>query len=224
MSIDNTSNHRLRGHGRLSSGRSSNVDRGIEYPAAPRMVTIPLPPVHDTPTITTVRRDSAQGLPNDSLIPEGRILSVDLEHREIPRAVVSPVISDMPGYTGHMWGAANEYVDSARNGRSVHFVDSITAATTPPQMRLRIITPWGETLIVDRRAGNTHVAIGDVQRAVIGWMRGIEQMAMIQGQSARLTQRMVVWARDGTRMEVDIWMWRGLIQVGGRIDLWAIQL
>ncbi|KAF9448827.1 hypothetical protein P691DRAFT_791990 [Macrolepiota fuliginosa MF-IS2] len=228
MSIGNTNNHRLRGRGRSTGGgptiheRSSNVYHRIEYPPAPRMLTIPLPPVHDTPAAAALRSGSIQAFQNNPLIrEEGRVLSVDLEHRDIPYAVVSPVVSDMPGYAGHMWGAANEYVGGARSGRRVHFVDSMAAATNPPQIRLRIMTPWRETLIVDPRAGNTYVAVGDVQRAVIGWMRHIEQN---QGQGAGFTQRSVVQARDGTRMEVDIWMWRGLLQVRGRIDLWVIQL
>ncbi|KAF9448820.1 hypothetical protein P691DRAFT_759598 [Macrolepiota fuliginosa MF-IS2] len=229
MQINNTNNYRVKGRGRSTGGRyttheqsADNAYHRIEYPPAPRVLTIPLPPIHNTPTVTAVRSGSAQTLPDGLLIREEEwVLSIDLEHRLSPRAVVSPIISNMPGYTGHMWGAANEYVDGARSGGMVHFVDSMAAATNPPQMRLRIMTPSGETLIVDPRAGSTHVTVGDVHRAVIGGMRRIGRN---QSQGAGFTQRRVLFLRDGTRMEVDIWMWRGLIQVGGMINLWAIQL
>ncbi|KAF9448817.1 hypothetical protein P691DRAFT_791980 [Macrolepiota fuliginosa MF-IS2] len=155
--------------------------------------------VHDTPTITTVRSNSVQEPPHDLLIREGCwVFNIDLEYRVFPRPVVSPVASDMPEYDGRIWGAASEYVNGARSGRRVHFVDSVATA-------LRIITPWGEVLIVDPRAGNTHVTVGDVQRAVIGWMHRIEQS---QVQGARFTQRSMAWTRE---MEQE---WRSIFGCG----------
>ncbi|KAF9443215.1 hypothetical protein P691DRAFT_788325 [Macrolepiota fuliginosa MF-IS2] len=152
------------------------------------------------------------------------VINTELEYRDIPRAVVSPVISDMPGYTGHMWGAAREDLGGVGEGRMVHFVDSMAAATNPPQASLWIMTPQEETLLVGPRVGNAHVSVGDVQRAVIAWMRRIEYQARTEGRIFGLTQRKLVQIRDRTVMEVVVWMWRGLLQVGGRLDLWAIQL
>lgn len=188
-------------------------------------MTVPLPSVPDAATVTAVRAGNNQTLSSNLLIrQEPRVLNINLENREIPRPVVSPVISDMPGYPGHMWGAVNGDVDNAGDGRIVHFADSMAAATNPPQMRLVIITTWGEALVVEPRIGSQHVSVGDVQRTIIAWMRTIEQAAQTRGQRTRLTRRIVVRARDGTVMEVEVWMWRGLVRVGGSIGIWAIQL
>lgn len=114
--------------------------------------------------------------------------------------------------------------DSDSSGRTVHFIDSTVPATSPPLVRLRLATPHGGRLIMNPTMGNQFVSAGDVKRMIIAWMCGIEQVIHGLEEGPGLAQRRAVRTRNGATMDVDVWVWRGLLKVMGSVDLWEIVL
>lgn len=146
-------------------------------------------------------------------------LNASLRYHESLRAVVKPLLSDMPPYPGHCWGARDE--DGICEGAlNIHFAYSTIPATYPPKTRMRLARPFGGKLIVTPTVGNQFVSVGDVQKAVIAWMRW--EQPHVQDEGFRLTGREIARARDDTTVSVEVWVWRGLTSVGG--DLWEIHL
>jgi hypothetical protein len=150
-----------------------------------------------------------------------QLLAVELRHQEFIRPVVKPVLSDMPPYIGHGWGAYNEHM-SVMGGLNIHFANSTVPATIPPQVRMRLARPFGGILVVTPMIGNQFVSVGDVQRTVIAWMRW--EQPHVQDEGLQLTGRTTAWARDGTTRVVDVWVWRGLTKGSEETGVWTINL
>lgn len=231
MAMPQYNNNARRHHSRgtfiqPASHNSQQTIQNIVYPPAPMIQTIPLPPVDSSGTATAAAVSPSRPRPLGAHSARERrwILNSVLKCHEFLHPVVEPIVSDMPSYVGHMWGARDHYINGSIRGKTVHFADSAVSATNPPLARLRLAAPNGDRLIVNPTIGNDFVSVGDVQRTVIAWMRRVEQMTYRQ-EGPGLTRRKTVRASDGmASMDVDVWVWRGLVKVEGRIDLWAINL
>lgn len=209
-------------------GDQQTIQR-IIYPPTPMIPTIPLPieDEYSSRTTTSATRNSGR----QPLIarpareqPWSVNVNAVLAYQRSLRPVVEPIVSDMPAYPGHMWGARDPYVDDrTTRGQTVHFASSSAPATNPPLVQLRLATPHNRRLVVHSTVGNSFVSVSDVQRTVIAWMRRVEEMTYGQ-EGPGLTRKKRVRARDGTTMEVNVWVWSGLVKMEGGIDLWAIVL
>jgi hypothetical protein len=139
----------------------------------------------------------------------------------IRRPVVEPVLSDMPAYDGHRWGARDEHTSIIR-WLSVHFPQSTKPATVPPVKKMRLAWPFGGTLLVRPTIGSRFVSVVDIQKAVIVLMRA--ERPYIQDENTRFTQRTIARGRDGTAISVEVWAWKGLTRARDELDLWEIHL
>ncbi|KAJ3561503.1 hypothetical protein NP233_g10148 [Leucocoprinus birnbaumii] len=200
-----------------------NIQEILACPMAPRIFPISLP----TTSIRSFAESSGIGQPNPRVeVPRGlhqrfKRIHVDLFYTAEPRPVTQPVISDLPPFEGHMWGAVDDYTESANEKQIIHFVDSTASATQPPSRSITITTERGETIPIFPRSGSEFVTVGDVQRVVVAWMRIVEKGAWLQGQRAGLSETMIVNSHLGCPIEVDVWMWRGLVNEGEGV--WSIR-
>jgi hypothetical protein len=148
-------------------------------------------------------------------------LNAELKFDESIRPVVKPVLSDMPPYPGHRWGAQDQDV-SCLGQLNVHFPCSMTPATNPPLTRMRLSRPFGGKLVVIPTVGHQFVSIGDVQKAVVAWMRW--EQPHVRDDGVQLTRRERIRAHDGTTASDEVWVWRGLKKSMCESDEWGINL
>lgn len=223
MSLYNT-NHDESHHVRLQAishnGQQTvqRTDYPLNYPPAPMMLPVRLPATTTSAVVNST--------PSSSTHPAGEqpwtVVPV-LRYQETLRAVAEPIITDTAN-PGHITDTADPGHMSGIRGETIQFVSSTAPATNPPLVRLRLATPYGGRLIVNPAIDNPFVSVGDVQRTVISWMDRVQRMSDGEEDGPGLTRRKMVRARDGTAMEVSVWVWRGLVKVEGVIDLWTIEL
>jgi hypothetical protein len=148
-------------------------------------------------------------------------LNAALRFHNCIQPVVKPVLSDMLPYPGHRWGAKDP--DSSCGGElNIHFPCSMTPATDPPLTRMRLSRPFGGKLVVIPAVGNQFVSVGDVQKAVVAWMRW--EQPHVRDDGLKFTRRENVRAQNGLTMSVEVWIWRGLTKSIGEADVWEINL
>ncbi|KAJ3568162.1 hypothetical protein NP233_g5892 [Leucocoprinus birnbaumii] len=198
------------------------VQEMLGCPTAPRMLPISLPTASTRSFAgsSDIEQPNPRAEVSRGLHQRFKRIHVDLFYTAEPRPVTQPVLSDLPPFEGHMWGAVDDYTESANEGQIIHFVDSMASATQPPSRSITITTERGETIPIFPRSGSGFVTVGDVQRVVVAWMRIVEKGAWLQGQKAGLSETMIVNSHLGCPIEVDVWMWRGLVNEGEGV--WSI--
>ncbi|KAJ3555347.1 hypothetical protein NP233_g12233 [Leucocoprinus birnbaumii] len=191
----------------------------------PRLTTIPLPSVttyHSQSQISANETTSIQGergRTHTAFHESNLLIDAELRRSHERRPIVQPFSSDLPPYEGHLWGAVNDYRQAA-GGRAIHFLDSRAPATQPPTRTMEVITGRNRSIPIFPRTGNEFVTVGDVQRVVIAWMRSIDKLERLHGQSADLSEMWPVHQDlDGG---IEVWMWRGLGYE--RPGVWSLHL
>lgn len=205
--------------------------QNLRYPPGPRLSPIEIAPDTEHPQqIINITSGEDQLLPSALLFQHDALPKVDprLAFQERQRPVAQPTITFMPEYPDYLWGAATNQVTSRarEDGMRVHFEEITEAATNPPVSRMSIWTgiPGGWQIVEASQRERQYVAVVDIQREVIGWMKGVEQNASSKGASAGLSRwvRMTDW--DGTEVEVEVWVWRGLQPLGTTMEMWELVL
>ncbi|EKM78933.1 hypothetical protein AGABI1DRAFT_107368 [Agaricus bisporus var. burnettii JB137-S8] len=188
----------------LESQHPIGGSRSWEYPPAPMMRTIALPPVADTPP----DRERWQ-------------LNPALRYDDFTRPVVKPVLSDMLPYPGHRW-AAWDQDESCAGELNIHFGYNMAPATDPPLSRMTLTRPFGGILAVEPDRGDQFVSVGAVQSTVVTWMRW--EQPHVQGEGLQLSGETAARGRNGTMRTIEVWVWRGLTKARGESKVWEINL
>lgn len=200
--------------------------QNLRYPPGPGLSPIEISPDPEHQLVTVMQGED-QLLPSALLFQHDAKPKVDprLAFQERQRPVAQPTITFMPEYPEYLWGAATNQVTSREEGMRVHFEEITDAATNPPVSRMSIWTgASGGWQIVEAQRERQYVAVVDVQRKVIGWMKGAEQHASARGMSNDLSRWVRITDWDGTEVEVEVWVWRGLRPLGATMEMWELIL
>lgn len=200
----------------------------IVYPSAPRIRLRELPledeAIHHQQMVN-ISDGSNQLLPPILLFRNNLLPRIDarLAFQERARAVVRPTITFMPEFPEYLWAAVGAQV-TRRDDVRVHFEEIADAATDPPVSSMRMTTEFGGWIVIDSREGTPYVTVADVQKAVIRWMKETRTRPSSRERAVRFSSWVRVTDDNGTELEVEVWVWRGLTPLPGNIENWALHL
>jgi hypothetical protein len=118
----------------------------------------------------------------------------------------------------------NPVLGEENDRTSIDFERVFDPATEPPVVQMVIRTDTDNFVTVDAEQGSPYVTVVDVQRAIIHWMK---ETYGTSGDN-NLTRRFSRWVRmlddDGTEVEIEIWVWKGLSSLSTDMVNWYLHL
>lgn len=223
---------------RSSSQNRANLDgqqgqydlhRNVLHPGAPKLVPRELPAEEEQIQFrqaVTISHGDDQLLPMALLFQNDATSGMDarLAFHKRQRPVAQPTITFMPEYPEYLWGAVGHHITRSDNDMRVHFEAITEPATNPPASRMRIVTEFGDWFVVEPQDGCGYVTVQDVQRRVIRWMQEISSRTDPGETTTSLSRWVRIADWDGAEIEVEVWMWKGLMRLGETTETWCLKL